>query len=184
MLSFEEYSQQTHRTAAYPEDQAELYLALGIADEAGELFDALTTKTINGQRREKITAEMGDVYWYVSELSRQLDVTANGFDHYQTGMDLEEGKDRVELALRYACQIAGQAKKALRDDGGEFTDSRARRIKSMLTDVRNNLRSAAHHLGLGGEEVVLTRNAEKLSIRDEEGLIQGEGEGDERVNTA
>jgi len=184
MLSFEEYSQQTHRTAAYPENQAELYLALGIADEAGELKEAISVTGIDPDRRDKVTAEMGDVYWYVSELSRQLDVGVCANASYSSSMKFEQGVKRVDTALKYACRIAGQAKKALRDDGGEFTRDRKEKVKGHLEGVKSALQDAAHHLGLGGEEVVLTRNAEKLSIRKEEGLIRGEGEGDERVSTA
>lgn len=184
MLSFEEYSQQTHRTAAYPEDQAELYLALGIADEAGELKEAVDVEDTSPEAVEKMTAEMGDVYWYVSELSRQLKIPITEPEMGAKEVNEWSGKTCVDNALTKACEIAGQAKKAIRDDNGEFTENRSKRIRVYLNKIRSELQDAAHHLGLGGEEVVLTRNAEKLSIRKEEGLIQGEGEGDERVSTA
>lgn len=188
MLSFTEYSQQTARTAEYPEDQAELYLALGIADETGELKDALL-KNMSPSKRRIVAREMGDVYWYLSELLRHTDGEIKSKEPQEvfwskSKMDPAYGEKCVENALQKATSIAGHAKKAIRDDGGEFTEERKHWVNNLLMRMKSDLEMAAHHLGLGGEKVVLTMNAEKLTERDEEGLIRGEGEGEDRVSTA
>lgn len=197
MLDFAEYSQHTRRTAEYPEDTAILYLALGLADEAGE-FTEEVTKSPTQDEVEEMRAEMGDVFWYVSELIRHLaddpgqwkegsgrvQADWTGVISTRRSMDPEFGEECAQEALQRAAQVAGQAKKAIRDDDGKFTDERSERILRLVTEIRRNLDKAAHHLGLGGHEIVLEENLDKLLDRKDKGLIKGEGEGDERVSTA
>ncbi len=68
---FETYAKEAHKTALYPKDKAIEYLALGLAGEAGEVANKVK-KIIRGDgnaNMELIAEELGDVLWYLSELS-------------------------------------------------------------------------------------------------------------------
>lgn len=58
-----------------------LYASLGLGNEAGEVLGKIK-KYIRGdydikELREKIIGELGDVLWYLSELSSQVDLNLN-----------------------------------------------------------------------------------------------------------
>ena len=82
-MDFDEYEKLAARTAIFNDSQ-KLYrlfdLGLGIAGESGELAEKLKKAIrddngeINGERRDAIIKELGDVLWYCSQLSRALNV--------------------------------------------------------------------------------------------------------------
>ena len=57
------------------------YPALGLAEEAGEVAGKYAKAVrdcngvVDGERREAIKKELGDVLWFVAELSTQLNLT-------------------------------------------------------------------------------------------------------------
>lgn len=184
--SFPEYASHTHKTAKYPEDDAVLYLVLGLADELGEALEKARHEPRGGVNwKQKLTAEIGDVFWYVSELGRHL---GHEFEeippHTHSPMEMSRGMKDLEDALDEATKACGGVKKAIRDDGGEITRERSSRLVRAVCQVKVKLESACHHFGLGPPEYVLERNLEKLQVRDAQGLIKGEGEGTNRVSTS
>jgi len=80
-----DYQKQTGLTAVYPPDRALEYLTLGLVGEAGEVAnklkkvirkdygDTLLGEGIPEEVRDKIVDELGDVLWYVAQLSIVLD---------------------------------------------------------------------------------------------------------------
>ncbi len=74
-----EYQQLAHRTAVYPEAQAAMYCALGLASEAGEVAGHLKRVlrdddgTLTPDRRQALLDELGDVLWYIAELTTALE---------------------------------------------------------------------------------------------------------------
>lgn len=78
-LSIAEYQRESRKTAIYPPiGGPEVYPALGLANEAGEVLGKIkkvyrdkggeyTTKDL-----EAIGDELGDVLWYVSQLASEL----------------------------------------------------------------------------------------------------------------
>jgi len=82
-MDFDEYEKLASRTALFDESQPlyRLYdLGLGIAGESGELAEKLKKAIrddggeITDERREALKREIGDVLWYLSQLSRALNV--------------------------------------------------------------------------------------------------------------
>ncbi len=68
---FDDYAAEAHKTAIYPKDKAIEYLALGLAGEAGEVANKVK-KIMRGDSKinlDEIADELGDVMWYLSELS-------------------------------------------------------------------------------------------------------------------
>ncbi len=82
-MDFDEYQKLATRTATIGDDQKPLQLydlGLGIAGEAGEVAEKLKKAirddgaVITEERREALKREIGDVLWYLSQLSRALDL--------------------------------------------------------------------------------------------------------------
>ncbi len=81
-----DYQKQSGLTAVYPSDRALEYLTLGLVGEAGEVANKLK-KVIRGDYQDpklgsaipeavryEIIDELGDVLWYVAQLSIVLDI--------------------------------------------------------------------------------------------------------------
>ena len=78
-MTYNEYKQAAMKTATYPKDQAELYLDLGIHGEAGEVCDKFKKLIrdkgwrpgldIAPSDRTDILLELGDVMWYIANIS-------------------------------------------------------------------------------------------------------------------
>ena len=78
-ITFNEYQEQTALTAKYPKDQALEYLCLGVASEAGEISGKLKKLIRDGDSKmtrqewvDSMSAEIGDVLWYLARLSDEL----------------------------------------------------------------------------------------------------------------
>lgn len=79
-MTFEEYQKFTKETAIYPKENGQnlVYTTLGMASEAGEVAGKLkkVIRDKNGVVDEAVkkdmASEIGDVLWYVSQLSAEL----------------------------------------------------------------------------------------------------------------
>ncbi len=79
-MNFDEYEKLAARTATFDNAEKETlyYLALGIAGEAGEVVEKIKKimrndkGVITESKKEELVKEMGDVLWYLSQLSRFL----------------------------------------------------------------------------------------------------------------
>lgn len=79
-MDFDEYEALARKTLVSQEDRAlRLFdFGLGIAGEAGEVAEKLKKLIrddhgeLTEERREALKKEMGDVLWYLSQLSREL----------------------------------------------------------------------------------------------------------------
>jgi len=82
MGHFNDYQLSATATAVYrekvPKDQWRLYVALGLAGEAGEVAEKHKKLMRDGYRKElptEIKKELGDVLWYIAMCAREW-----GFD--------------------------------------------------------------------------------------------------------
>ena len=80
-MDFDEYEKLARRTALISDENPELQLydlGLGVAGETGELAEKLKKmirddgSKLSEERREMMKKEIGDVLWYLSQLSRVL----------------------------------------------------------------------------------------------------------------
>ena len=74
-----------------------------------------------------------------------------------------------------AGEVAEKVKKHYRDDKGTITLERREAIKNELGDTLWYLSMVASAFGINLEDVA-TSNLEKLAVRDEQGLIHGDGD--------
>ncbi len=79
-VEFSEYQSASRRTAEYPREAWLSYPALGLSGEAGEVAEHAKKAIrddggeISAERRAKMSAELGDVLWYVAQLASELDL--------------------------------------------------------------------------------------------------------------
>lgn len=92
-MDINDYQQRTADTAFYPDsgtgnDNAITYTILGAVGEAGELANAWK-KALRDKdpviAKEKLRYELGDVFWYVSQLATELGMTLE--EVAQTNLD-------------------------------------------------------------------------------------------------
>lgn len=79
-MTFTDYQHYAATTAVYDEKYAIIYPALGLANEAGEVLGKIkkVLRDNDGEYTDEqlkgISAEIGDVLWYMSALCRDLGV--------------------------------------------------------------------------------------------------------------
>ncbi|HWO07556.1 MAG TPA: nucleoside triphosphate pyrophosphohydrolase family protein [Candidatus Paceibacterota bacterium] len=103
-MDFDEYENVARGTATFdtkPFEYQLMYLALGIAGESGEIAEKVKkimrndNGTVSDEKRELLKAEIGDVLWYLSQLSRVL-----GFSFSETARaNIDKLKDRAERGV-------------------------------------------------------------------------------------
>lgn len=81
ITTFDEYQEATAKTAIYPKDRAMEYLLCGLASEVGELLGKWkkiirdNDGVLKPEKRMELLKELGDCYWYSSELATILQAT-------------------------------------------------------------------------------------------------------------
>lgn len=101
MKTFEQYQTEAYRTAVYPEHIADLYLALGLAGEAGEIANKVKKiyrdkeGFIGADDRDALMSELGDVLWYLSVFATQLDIPLESL----ATQNIEKLKDRARRGV-------------------------------------------------------------------------------------
>lgn len=92
------------------------------------------------------------------------------------GQDSIAGLMYAALGLNgEAGEVAEQAKKAMRDDGGQITPERKENIIKELGDTMWYISQIASECGIALEEVA-DRNIQKLRDRKARGVLQGSGD--------
>lgn len=78
MSLLKNYQHFTRTTAVYPKDQELIYLALGLASEAGEVAGKVK-KIIRDKEdlTDGVLDEMGDCLWYMAQLCNYFGVSFN-----------------------------------------------------------------------------------------------------------
>lgn len=77
-MDFDIYQEIAKGTAIYPGKgtlEARSYLALGLNGEAGEVAEIIKREIRDQGSLSGLSAELGDVLWYVSELARQSGIS-------------------------------------------------------------------------------------------------------------
>jgi NTP pyrophosphatase (non-canonical NTP hydrolase) len=85
-MTFEEYQDQSKKTALYPKTDGNLnyaltYPVMGMLSEAGEVAGKVkkairdNSGVIDEARKEELAAEVGDVLWYLTQICTELGLT-------------------------------------------------------------------------------------------------------------
>ena len=87
MLDINDYQKRASFTAQYPKDRALEYLCLGLCSEAGEVAGKLkkiirdNNSQLSEDKKFEIASEIGDVLWYISQLSLELNIPLDVVAH-------------------------------------------------------------------------------------------------------
>ncbi len=80
-MKFSEYQEKSRVTALYPDkDNNFVYPTLGLVGESGEIAEKIkkVLRDNNGEltedKKTEIGKELGDVLWYIAQLSTELDM--------------------------------------------------------------------------------------------------------------
>ena len=83
-MNFEEYQEKSRVTAKYPDAGKNfVYPTLGLSGEAGEVAEKIkkvlrdSGGIVDDAVREDIKKELGDVFWYVTQLAAELNISLN-----------------------------------------------------------------------------------------------------------
>ncbi len=78
-MDFKKYQKESRKTALYPgAGKNFIYPTLGLSGEAGEVAEKIKKVlrdkggVVDDQTKEKLEKELGDVLWYVSQISSEL----------------------------------------------------------------------------------------------------------------
>jgi NTP pyrophosphatase (non-canonical NTP hydrolase) len=81
-MDFNEYQQKSRATAKYPAiGHGVIYPTLGLVNEAGEVAGKIKkvfrdkSGEISDETREALKAELGDVLWYIAQVSTELKIS-------------------------------------------------------------------------------------------------------------
>lgn len=77
MSDFDTYQEKAHSTAVYPPEMGMAYCVTGLCAECGEVADKVA-KFYRGDgqlNEEGLKKELGDVLWFIAELSTHLGFT-------------------------------------------------------------------------------------------------------------
>jgi NTP pyrophosphatase (non-canonical NTP hydrolase) len=94
---FDEYQVKSSLTAIFPKESALEYLCLGLVSEAGEVAGKIKKiirddkSKITEERKNEIASELGDVLWYLAQLSLELNIPLSTI----ANQNIEKLKDRI-----------------------------------------------------------------------------------------
>lgn len=78
-MNFSEYQKESRKTAVYPVvGQSYVYPLLGLLGETGEVAEKIKKifrdegQVLTDEKREMLKKELGDVLWYLAQLSTEL----------------------------------------------------------------------------------------------------------------
>jgi len=81
-MNFNEYQEKARVTAIYPNlNNNFIYPTLGLVGEAGEVAEKIkkvirdNEGIVTEEKKEEIKKELGDVLWYLANLSKELNLT-------------------------------------------------------------------------------------------------------------
>lgn len=172
MNLFDEYANWTDTTAKYPVTAPQgycsepSYLALGIADEAGELAESMP-----GEERLK---EGGDVLWYAARYATKV----LGVNFSAVVADAISRVNPARHITLHVGILCGVEKKRIRDGSRWTNEVRAEKAANAYAALVNVVAWVLWELSAAGYtlEEAVNANMGKLTKRLEAGTIHGDGD--------
>mmetsp|Transcript_4052 Transcript_4052/g.7198 ORF Transcript_4052/g.7198 Transcript_4052/m.7198 type:complete len:214 (-) Transcript_4052:200-841(-) len=152
------------------------YFMHGIAEESGEVFEAVRAAKAEGMvdkaKTHAVLSEIGDVLWYVTSFSMEL---GTAMDMPETWPVVEAGAPEPEVQLlAIASKLSGRVKKSMRGDKPleQFVPAMLQHRDGLLLECA---KIAANHQST--LEQCATENVRKLGGRFARNTVFGDGDG-------
>lgn len=175
MNVLDEYASWTDSVAQYPITAENQYLALGIADEVGELVDVLMGAA-GAIDPGNVLKESGDCCWYIARYCyRTLDVKFSHIAELAANFSMAPSFPQVIKSVGIICGVekkrvrdgaSWDAAKCMQKNREAFTN-----VVVLLAFIINILRHRGYHLT---DAVILNKG--KLNTRLATGTIKGDGD--------
>lgn len=155
------------------------YVCLGLSGEIGELQE----KIICQEPVEDIIKEMGDVYWYISQVCMELGAPMSYLlkvkVQYKNLRKIQNILPVTESQLLSLSIISGRiceiTKKLLRDGNGHMPSAKREQIIENLAKIVHIMNGICGTQGISYEEVMKS-NIDKLFSRRDRGVLGGSGD--------
>ena len=186
MITWKEYVEESAKTSIYDkwannyEDSPTLediigatYPVLGLLGELGEYAEILQHED---PFELELMKEVGDIFWYVADLSRRYNIDLDIFVLNDTQLPIINIVDFHDILIQ-ASLMGNVAKKVVRDNSGNITDSYKFKMRPHLLYVFMNLQAYIYQVWDDGIfEEILQMNLDKLFSRQERGVLGGDGD--------
>lgn len=190
-MNYNEYQTLAATTAIYKNPI--IYPSLGILNELEELMSKMIDFFSDSKPGflDELLYELGDVFWYVANLSREVGIDLSDLFNdknpsylclLKTVKDLKDGSNNEDILMGISAilwmpvgKIQGIAKKILRDGPDYLTEEKKEVIVSSLSGLCDLLMVICNVFGLNIEKA-MEMNIDKLSSRKERGVITGDGD--------
>lgn len=183
-MNFDEYQNLTHTTAKYRDEDATFYLSLGLVSECGEIAGKLKkiirdkNSVLSEEARKDIAAEVGDVFWYVSEICNLLEYRLSNVAKSDKMKNYEVNSGALfalNITCIELCENATALSYRLQKNYVGHANLSKKTMYSWILKVLNNLYSICAPLGISLSEVA-EGNIAKLQGRKDRGVIGGSGD--------
>ena len=159
------------------------YTSLGLSGEIGEMQEKVMCHK-DSESLDPIIGELGDVYWYISQVCMELDVPMGYLlkivPKYSDTRKIVHDPIEITLSLLLVCSVwSGRindiTKKLLRDSHGHFKADKKNAILENLTKIINAMASICAILNIDPQHC-MDQNINKLYSRMERGKLGGSGD--------
>jgi len=172
--SLNSYQEMASETANYPYRNTDFgicYTALGLSGEIGELIEIIE---FFDYEKEDVVKEIGDVFWYISQLSVELGLNLSEIKKIINPISVNQiDLKTINQNLKYLGFVSGKicdkTKKLIRDGSIDKIY-----IKNKIAEVLVGLLNCCLLLDIDWREAC-QKNIDKLKSRLERGVLHGDG---------
>jgi NTP pyrophosphatase (non-canonical NTP hydrolase) len=180
-ITWAEYIKATEQFVVYPKDKESEYVPLKLISELGEIAGKIAKQMRgDGDMTEAIADEIGDCFWYLARLGFILtdeQLLRLGEQQFPEGNQrVEPFYKRIGYAARNAAQLYMSTYDRNRDRSvwGNSSNEDSY-MRAYAESVSNSLHGLIHAYGFDFESI-LQSNIDKLTSRQERGVIKGSGD--------
>jgi NTP pyrophosphatase (non-canonical NTP hydrolase) len=158
------------------------YTSLGLSGEIGEMQEKIVTFDADGP--EPTIGELGDVYWYLSQVCMELGVPMGHLlkviPKYSSTRKIIYDPELITFSLLLTCsvwsgRICDITKKLLRDSHGHLSPDKKSAIIENLAKILIAMRSICAILNIDPDHC-MSENIKKLYSRMDRGKLGGSGD--------
>ena len=180
-MTLTEYAAKAAALAIYSDKYRRIYPVLGLIGEAGEFrqaMDEVDKQEIVGFKvaaKKAAMEEAGDCLWYIVVCCRDFEIRPCELFQRNEFDECEDLATQEFCILNSAVTLAERVKKLLRDDNNVLSVTRCEEVRVLLSECLFGLINEIQSLDITLDRVA-ELNLEKLTSRQERGVLTGDGD--------